>query len=71
MYGKQVYRYWTREIITLQRINEIKELTHVLGSQKGSKRSDLQIEVLPPWESALKWGSRRCGARLHPFRSLR
>jgi len=24
--------------------------------QKGSKRSDLQIEILPPWESALKWG---------------
>ena len=56
MYGKQVYRYWTREIITLQRRNEIKELTHVLGSQKGSKRSDLQLETLPPWESALKWG---------------
>jgi len=33
-----------------------KELTHVLGSQKGSKRSDLQIEILSPWESALKWG---------------
>jgi len=27
-----------------------------VGSQKGSKRSDLQIEILPPWESALKWG---------------
>jgi len=24
--------------------------------QKGSKRSDLHIEILPPWESALKWG---------------
>jgi len=24
--------------------------------QKGSKRSDLQIENLLPWESALKWG---------------
>ena len=40
----------------LQRSNEIKELTHVLGSQKGSKRSDLQLEILPPWELALKWG---------------
>ena len=24
--------------------------------QKGSKRSDLQREILPLWESALKWG---------------
>jgi len=24
--------------------------------QEGSKRSDLQTEILPPWESALKWG---------------
>jgi len=48
-------RYWTREIITLQRSNEL-ELTHVLSSQKGSKSNDLQIESLPPWESALKWG---------------
>ena len=40
----------------LQRSNEIKDLTHVLGSQKGSKRSDLQVEILPPWESALRWG---------------
>ena len=24
--------------------------------QKGSKRRDLQIEILPSWESALKWG---------------
>jgi len=55
LYGKQVYRYWTREITTLQRSNENKELTHVLGSWKGSKRSDLQVEILPPWESALKW----------------
>ena len=31
-------------------------LTHVLSSQKSSKRSDLQIEILPHWESALKWG---------------
>jgi len=49
-------RYWTREIIALQRNNEIKDLTCVLGLQKGSKRSDLQIQILPPWESALKWG---------------
>ena len=33
-----------------------KDLTHVLGSQKGSKRKDLQIGILPLWESALKWG---------------
>jgi len=33
-----------------------KGLTHVPGSKKGSKGSDLQIETLPPWESALKWG---------------
>ena len=33
-----------------------KELTHILGSQKSSKRDDLQIEILPPWETALKWG---------------
>ena len=51
----KVDRYRTREIIVLQRSNENKELTHVLVSQKGSKRSDLQIEVLPSWESALKW----------------
>ena len=64
--GEQVYRYWTREIIALQRKNE--DLTHVLGSQKSFKRKDLQLEILPPWESALKWG---LGARLHPFWSLR
>ena len=33
-----------------------KDLTRVLGLQKGSKRKDLQLEILPPWESALKWG---------------
>ena len=33
-----------------------KDLTRVRGSQKGSKRKDLQIEILPLWESALKWG---------------
>ena len=32
------------------------DLTHVLGSWKGSKKSDLQLEILSPWESALKWG---------------
>ena len=24
--------------------------------QKGSKMSDLQRAILPPWQSALKWG---------------
>ena len=33
-----------------------KDLTRVLGSQKGSKRKDLQLEILLAWESALKWG---------------
>jgi len=28
--------------------------TCVLGSQKGSKKKDLQQGILPPWESALK-----------------
>ena len=42
LYGKQVHRYWTREIIALQRRN--KDLTCVLGSQKDSKRRDLQRE---------------------------
>ena len=42
-------------MIALQRRNNI-ELTRVLGSPKGSKRTDLQRETLPPWESALKWG---------------
>ena len=27
-----------------------------MDSQKGSKRNNLQIEILPSWESALKWG---------------
>ena len=39
-----------------ERLLHYKELTHSLGSGKGSKRSNLQIEILPPWESALKWG---------------
>jgi len=52
----RVNRYKTREIIELQRNNENKELTRVLGLQKSPKRSDLQIEILLPWESALKWG---------------
>ena len=38
-----------------------KDLTRVLGLQKGSKRSDLQIGILPLWESALKWGLGGCG----------
>ena len=29
-----------------------------MGSWKDSKSDDLQIEILPHWESALKWGSR-------------
>ena len=33
-----------------------KDLTCVLGSQKGSRRKALQTESLPSWESALKWG---------------
>lgn len=33
-----------------------KALTPVLGSRKGSQRSDLRVEILPPRESALKWG---------------
>ena len=33
-----------------------KDLTCILGSQKGSKGNNLQIENLPPWESAFKWG---------------
>jgi len=48
-------RYWTREIITLQRSNEL-ELTHVLSSQKGSKTNDHQIEILRSWESSFNWG---------------
>jgi len=27
-----------------------------MGSWKDSKSDDLQIEILPHWESALKWG---------------
>jgi len=50
-----VNRYWTRQITALQRRNE-EELTRVQGSPKGSKRTELQREILPPWESALKWG---------------
>jgi len=38
VYGKQVYRYWTREIIALQRSNKIKILpmswAHTEGLQK-------------------------------------
>ena len=49
-------RYRTREIIMFTKAQWNKELTHILGSQKDSKRNDLQIENLPPWESALKWG---------------
>ena len=33
-----------------------KKLTRTLGAQKGSTKGDLQIEILPPWESALTWG---------------
>ena len=31
-------------------------LTHVLGSQKNSKESNLQKEILPQWQSTFKWG---------------
>jgi len=40
----------------LQRSNEIKSLPVSWAHRQGSKRSDLQIEILPPQESALKWG---------------
>jgi len=40
----------------LQRSNETKDLTYILSLQKDSKRSDLQREILPSWESALKRG---------------
>ncbi len=30
-------------------------LTCVLGSQKNSKGSNLRKEILPQWQSALKW----------------
>jgi len=39
----------------------------VVGSQENSTTSDLQGEIFPPWQSALKWRSRRGGDRLHPF----
>lgn len=35
--------------------NREKTLTHMLPG-KNSKRSDLQEEILPYWQSALKWG---------------
>jgi len=31
-------------------------LTHILGSQKNSKGSNLQKEILLQWQSAPKWG---------------
>jgi len=34
----------------------MKILTHVLASQKNSEGSSLQKEILPQWQSALKWG---------------
>ena len=33
----------------------MKILTHVLGSHKNSKGSNLQEETLPQWHSALTW----------------
>jgi len=42
-----------------------KDLTRVQGSQKGSKRKDLQIEILPPRQSALKWGLPVTQVKLH------
>ena len=53
MYGKQVLDQRDYHIIK-EYWN--KDLNRVLNSQKGSKKSDLQLEILPPWESALKWG---------------
>lgn len=49
-------RYWTREIIALQRSNEIKILPISWAWGRALKRNNLQIEILLPWESALKWG---------------
>lgn len=46
-------------------------LTHVLGLQKNSKGSNLKKEILSQWQSALKWGSKKGGDRLHPFWSQR
>ena len=55
----------------LQRSNEVKSLPISWAHRKAPRGGDLQIENLPPWESALKWGLGGGEARLHPFRSLR
>ena len=33
-------------------------LTHIQGSEEKLQKSDLQKEILPHWQSALKWGLR-------------
>lgn len=50
----------------------IRKLTYVLGLPKRlQEERSPKKETLPLWQSALKWGSRRGGARLHPFLSHR
>jgi len=46
-------------------------LTHVLGSQKNSKGSNLQKEIFPQWQSALKWHLREVGPGPTPSRHTR
>uniref|UniRef100_A0A8V0Y953 Cadherin domain-containing protein n=1 Tax=Gallus gallus TaxID=9031 RepID=A0A8V0Y953_CHICK len=41
------------------------------STERDYRRSDLQIKILPPWESALKWGLGGGAAWLHPLQSLR
>ena len=43
-------------MITVPKEEWHKKLTRTLGAQKGSTKGDLQIEILPTWESALTWG---------------
>lgn len=41
------------------------------GLTEYSKRRDLQVEILPLWQPALKWGLRNGGIKFHPFQSHR
>ena len=39
----------------LQRSNEIKSLSVPCAHRRAPRGGDLQIEIILPWESALKW----------------
>lgn len=61
-------RTGTVERIYKEREEDCSPYEKILGNtRKASQKRDLQEEIFPQWQSALKWGLRE--VQLYPFRS--